>query len=38
LPVALRFWQHTRGIPSNRQGNSEKQHSGSERSATSGQR
>jgi hypothetical protein len=35
LPVALRFWQHTRGIPSDRQGNREPKHSGSERSATS---
>jgi hypothetical protein len=35
LPVALRFWQHTRGIPSTLQGNSEQQHSGSERSAAS---
>jgi hypothetical protein len=35
LPVALRFWQHSRGIPSDRQENSEQQDSGSERSATS---
>ncbi len=28
LPVALRFWQHTRGIPSYRQGTPEPPHSG----------
>jgi hypothetical protein len=35
LPVALRFWQHTRGIPSNRRGNSKQQDSDSDLSATS---
>ena len=35
LPVALRFWQHTRGIPRNQQGNLEAQHFGSEESVTS---
>jgi hypothetical protein len=35
LPVALRFWQHTRGIPSGRQPDPEVQHAGSERPTVS---
>jgi hypothetical protein len=35
LPTALRFWQHTRGILSNEQGNPERQHSGPKQSAPS---
>ena len=35
LPIALRFWQHTRRIPNTQQATGEQQNSGSEQSATS---